>query len=231
MSSEFSRTLSLLRQEKGVSQRVAAGELGISQALLSHYENGIREPGLAFVVKACDYYGVSADFILGRTLSREGNMLTEPDILDAAEPKNNLRGSVLATLQSKLLSGAVSVLFELLGKLGDKAAINAAAAYLGSAVYQLYRHLYRFSGANESYFALDPNACVMGMADADMKLSEARFAAALRTLSAQKAEFPDTSAPAINAAYPGRCQSLTQVLSTSDARLTALSSSYSREKK
>ena len=43
MSSDFSRTLSLLRQEKGVSQRIAAGELGISQALLSHYENGVRE--------------------------------------------------------------------------------------------------------------------------------------------------------------------------------------------
>ena len=59
-------------EERGVSQRTAAGDLGISQALLSHYENGIREPGLAFVVKACDYYHVSADFILGRTLSREG---------------------------------------------------------------------------------------------------------------------------------------------------------------
>ena len=57
MNPEFSRTLSLLRQEKGVSQRTAANVLGISQALLSHYENGIREPGLAFVVKACDYYG------------------------------------------------------------------------------------------------------------------------------------------------------------------------------
>ena len=64
MNAEFSRTLSLLRQEKGVSQRTAAGVLGISQALLSHYENGIREPGLAFVVKACDYYGVSADYLL-----------------------------------------------------------------------------------------------------------------------------------------------------------------------
>ena len=52
MNEEFARTLSLLRQEKGVSQRAAAGELGISQALLSHYENGIREPGLPFVVKA-----------------------------------------------------------------------------------------------------------------------------------------------------------------------------------
>ena len=49
-TTEFSRTLSLLRQERGVSQRTAAGDLGISQALLSHYENGIREPGLAFVV-------------------------------------------------------------------------------------------------------------------------------------------------------------------------------------
>ena len=50
MATDFSRTLSLLRQEKGVSQRKAAAELGISQALLSHYENGIREPGLAFVI-------------------------------------------------------------------------------------------------------------------------------------------------------------------------------------
>lgn len=67
MATDFSRTLSLLRQEKGVSQRKAAGELGISQALLSHYENGAREPGLQFVCRACDYYGVSADYLLGRT--------------------------------------------------------------------------------------------------------------------------------------------------------------------
>ena len=49
------------------------------------------------------------------------------------------------------------------------------------------------------------------------------YAAALRELVSRKTEFPDMSAPAINAAYPGRCQSLTQVLSTSDARVTALS--------
>ena len=69
MNADFSRTLALLRQEKGISQRKAAKELGISQALLSHYENGIREPGLAFVKKACDYYHVSADYLLGLTAS------------------------------------------------------------------------------------------------------------------------------------------------------------------
>ena len=67
MSSEFSRTLSLLRKERGVSQRTAAADLGVSQALLSHYENGAREPGLAFVCRACDYYGVSADYLLCRS--------------------------------------------------------------------------------------------------------------------------------------------------------------------
>ena len=206
-TTEFSRTLSLLRQERGVSQRTAAGDLGISQALLSHYENGIREPGLAFVVKACDYYHVSADFILGRTLSREGNMLTEQEILNAAEPGNILQGSVLATL---------------LGKLNDKAAINAAAGYLGSAVYQLYRHLYRTAGANEAYFSLDPAACTMGTAEADMKLSEIQYTRSLRSLAAKKAAFPDLSNEALTAAYPGRCQSLTQVLSTADARLSGL---------
>ena len=221
-TSEFSRTLSLLRQERGVSQRTAAGDLGISQALLSHYENGIREPGLSFVVKACDYYHVSADFILGRTLSRDGSMLSSEEVLGAAEPGNILQGSGLATLQSKLLAGAVGGLFGLLGKLGDKTAINAAAAYLGGAVYQLYRHLYRAAGANEAYFALDPAACTMGTADADMKLEEVRYARALRAQAAKKAEFPDLSPEALTSNYPGRCQSLTQVLSTADARLNAL---------
>ena len=67
MATDFSRTLSLLRQEKGISQRKAAGEMGISQALLSHYENGIREPGLAFVVKACDYYHSTSWAVDGRS--------------------------------------------------------------------------------------------------------------------------------------------------------------------
>ena len=55
------------RKQKGVSQKQAAADLGISQALLSHYENGIREPGLQFLVKAADYYNVSCDYLLGHS--------------------------------------------------------------------------------------------------------------------------------------------------------------------
>lgn len=221
-TSEFSRTLSLLRQERGVSQRVAAADLGISQALLSHYENGIREPGLAFVVRACDYYHVSADFVLGRTLARDGTMLSSEDVMNAADQGNILRGSVLATLQAKLLTGAESVLFDLLGKLNDRAAINAAASFLGTAVYQLYRRLYNISGGNESYFSLDPAAYALDAASADMKLSEVQYARALRLLRERKAAFPDLSDAAVNQNFPGRSQSVAQVLHGADSRLSEL---------
>ena len=58
MNRTFPETLSVLRHERNISQRTAAEALNISQALLSHYENGAREPGLDFVRRACDYYGV-----------------------------------------------------------------------------------------------------------------------------------------------------------------------------
>ena len=67
MERNFHETLAALRKARGVSQRQVAADLGISQALLSHYENGAREPGLAFVCRVCEYYGVSADYLLCRT--------------------------------------------------------------------------------------------------------------------------------------------------------------------
>ena len=73
MTRGFSETMSELRRKKGASQRTAAADLGISQALLSHYENGAREPGLDFVCRACEYYGVSADYLLGRTDEPDGS--------------------------------------------------------------------------------------------------------------------------------------------------------------
>lgn len=72
MERSFSSVLCELRRSKGLSQRKVAADLQISQALLSHYENGAREPGLRFVCLACDYYEVSADYLLGRTDSRDG---------------------------------------------------------------------------------------------------------------------------------------------------------------
>lgn len=68
----FAHNLSELRRRSGLSQRKAAADLKISQALLSHYENGAREPRLAFVCRVCDYYDVTADYLLGRSANPDG---------------------------------------------------------------------------------------------------------------------------------------------------------------
>jgi len=65
MAQTFAQTMHELRVRRGLSQRTAAADLHISQALLSHYENGAREPGLDFVCRACRYFGVTADYLLG----------------------------------------------------------------------------------------------------------------------------------------------------------------------
>jgi len=70
--SKFSDVLSQLRKERGISQKKAASELGISQALLSHYEKGIRECGLDFIIKCSEYYGVTTDYLLGVSENRNG---------------------------------------------------------------------------------------------------------------------------------------------------------------
>ena len=65
MNCNFPKIISDLRKSKGISQKQAAIDLGVSQALLSHYEKGIRECGLDFLIKLSNYYDVSCDELLG----------------------------------------------------------------------------------------------------------------------------------------------------------------------
>lgn len=222
-NNDFSRSLALLRREKGVSQREAARELGISQALLSHYENGVREPGLLFVRKACDYYHVSADFLLGRSMSRDGTTIGAEELYDASAEKGNvLRGSIVATLNKKLLVNSLDMLFDLLGRVGSKEAVTTASNYLGDAIYKMFRHLYRApSTQNEGFFSIPANHFLAGCTDADMTYSEADY---LDTLAAQvkdagRDSFPVITNDTLAQSYPGAYQSLLQIVHNTGERV------------
>ena len=224
---DFSRTLSLLRQEKGISQRQVAKALGISQALLSHYENGAREPGLV-LVKACDFYNVSADFLLGRTLSRDGTTILDADTLyDVSDERDNvLRGSVLATLSKKLVVNSIGVLFDLLSRLGSKKAIRAAANYLSCTVYILFRHLHMASGnENDGFFNVPGEWFQAGLPRADIIMSEAEYVEALNRVG-KDAKFPPMDHAAMKEAYPGTYQSLLQIVHTCGERLNGEMASH-----
>lgn len=97
----FAARITEQRKAHGLSQKQAAADLGISQALLSHYENGVRECGLGFVVKAAEFYGVSCDYLLGRT-ANEVLFRSRPGITDLPEDSHWTTDTIL---RSALVAG------------------------------------------------------------------------------------------------------------------------------
>ena len=150
MAAEFSRLLTLLRKEKGISQKSAAQQLGVSQALLSHYENGIRECGLDFLVRAADFYGVSCDYILGRTPDRNGLTLTIDELpgSDAAGKENSYRSGVQCTLNKKLITNSLNIIFDLLNRSGSRSLVTEISDFLMLSVYRAFRILHGADGSS-----------------------------------------------------------------------------------
>ena len=56
-----------LRTEKGLSQQALGKSIGVSQKAIDYWERGVNEPKASYIVLLADYFGVSADYLLGRT--------------------------------------------------------------------------------------------------------------------------------------------------------------------
>ena len=54
-----------LRKEKGVSQATLAKALAVSFGIVCYWETNKSEPTASNILKLCDYYKVSADYLLG----------------------------------------------------------------------------------------------------------------------------------------------------------------------
>ena len=56
-----------LREDHDKTQQEIADLLGTSQTMYARYERGANELPLRHVIKLCEFYRVSADYILGLT--------------------------------------------------------------------------------------------------------------------------------------------------------------------
>jgi len=158
MNNQFPRLITLLRQEKGISQKKAAQILEVSQALLSHYEKGIRECGLDFIIKCADYYNVSTDYLLGRTPDRQGAFIQIDELPDenTMGKENVFRGSMLPVLNKKLIINSLNIIFEFLQNAKNKELTTECSNEIMLAVYKVFRYIYSLNNANpDSLFAAD----------------------------------------------------------------------------
>ncbi len=174
MNGDFPRILTLLRKERGVSQKKVAGDLGISQSLLSHYEKGIRECGLDFLIKTSSYYDVSCDYLLGLSPDKSGHTISVSDI---PEPdslgKENSSANILTILNKKLIANSLNVLFDIMAKYENDDLVDEVSSYLMLSVYKMFRTVYNANPKNQdSLFSL-PTHTYSFYANASEHLCEA----------------------------------------------------------
>lgn len=70
---EFSKRLLLLRRESNLTQEELSNNLnakynlGTNKGVISKYEKGLHIPGFTFVDYVADYFGVTTDYLMGRS--------------------------------------------------------------------------------------------------------------------------------------------------------------------
>ncbi len=218
MATVFARTLTLLRKERGLSQKKAAADLDISQALLSHYEKGIRECRLEFVVRAADYYNVSCDYLLGRTPDKSGAMLTVDDLPEGDATTGEGTDNMLPVLNKKLALNAVSVLFDLLKRCKHKELTAEVSQYLNLAVYTVFRSLYSANSKNSSALFALPDAYWQPTVNGEMGVGAAHIRKVAREAFAETKP-PSMSPDGLSKAYPLLASSLMNVIKRAEENL------------
>lgn len=231
MNNDFPRIVTLLRKERGLSQKQAALELGVSQALLSHYEKGIRECGLDFVVKIADYYGVSCDYLLGRTVERSFVSDRSSAAVNEAEADTKDEGSktnALLAMNKKLISNSMEIIFDVLEQTDNKGISSEVSAYFMVSVYKMLRALYSANSRNpQAMFSVIPEVYV-GISNALQSIIESNIncltsgknAASHEGISSSEA--PALSPDVISKRHPGYAPSLYNLVRDTEEKMKKL---------
>lgn len=208
MNKEFARTITHLRKKKGISQKEACEELGISQALLSHYEKGIRECGLAFLVKLADYYEVSVDYLLGRTTNPSGkDELDENEAAKELGDINSRKTNTYCMLNRKLQVNTTAVIYSILSEINNKKLTRSVSEYLSIAQYSVFRALYSANDKSSGELFDVNNSDYKSYCKALLDLSEARMNDTLSNIEIEPMS-PEELSDKFDESYPSLHQLL-----------------------
>ena len=225
MNADFPRIITLLRKERGISQKQAANDLDVSQALLSHYEKGIRECGLEFLVKISDYYNVSCDYLLGRSPEPAGKTLSYDELPDSEQESRTTDGSIMG-FNKKIIINSVNLLFSLAAKAGSTTLCKEISNYLMLAVYRMFRIVYSSHSGNDKRFFTIPEVCSQGLTAAAMASSEAAVSASAGGVAigggdcVKAAEAIAITTSSLSEEYPGYAPSLLNLIKSSEVKIS-----------
>ena len=101
-------------------------------------------------MQVADYYGVSCDYLLGRSAERSGQTIRVDELPDTGSSTSGsvYRGSVLPTMYKKLIVNSLDILYDKLQESGDRQLVTQVSRYLMLAVYKMFRRLHDASPKN-----------------------------------------------------------------------------------
>lgn len=103
-----------LRKEKGIKQEVLCKELGITQSALSAWEIGRTTPSATSVAQLADYFGVSVDYLLGRSESNIASGYT-PEAVAVFEVLGKVAGGYGGAVEEIATGEMITLPVEMLG--------------------------------------------------------------------------------------------------------------------
>lgn len=83
-----------LRIEWGINQKQLGDAVGVSKQSVSNWENGNIMPSIDLLIRLADFFGVSADYLLGRADLRTVNVdgLTDLQVTHLQLIANDMKG-------------------------------------------------------------------------------------------------------------------------------------------
>ncbi|MBQ7128788.1 MAG: helix-turn-helix transcriptional regulator [Clostridia bacterium] len=169
MKNEFSKNITELRMQKGWSQKETASKLGISQALLSHYEKGIRECGLDFLIKISELYGCTTDYLLGIS-----SVPRTPSESDADNITADLREYPMLIKSREEVSDTLNILYSITARIGNPEINKSFNNLLGNTVFSFTRKLEKLY-FNQEIFSFNKD---LTLANAERKKTTAFYSLA-----------------------------------------------------
>lgn len=218
MNTEFPRLLCLLRKENNLTQEQLAKKLSLSQTTLSYYENGSRDCCLPVLIKIADFFGVSTDYLLGRTPIRSMADVKANEIPD--NQNTQTEKAAIISFNKKLVVNSVDVLYSLISECENAVLVKEASGYLMLSVYKMFRQLYSSNDRNnQNFFSVDKELS-QSLASSAMSVCEAKVNATTKRNDCCVA----VSTVGLMKDYPDYYASVLKLVQVSEAKMKIISS-------
>ena len=159
-------------------------------------------------MRAADYYGISCDYLLGRSMARDGSAVPTRRIPSEDANRNN---------EKQMVCEAVGLLFDLVQESGSRKLPEELTRYFAIPIYKAFRYLYMADPKSIDAVFRTRVDQFDSLCDAQAKLYELRIRATaareqLNGMEHEEFELPNLAPAELVRRYPQAAQSLLTLL-------------------